>query len=624
MNVETIKNPKFIKNLTNEDMVELSQDIRNFLIEKVSKTGGHLASNLGIVEITLALHYVFDSYKDKFLFDVGHQSYVHKILTGRADKFDSLRQFGGISGFQKRRESIHDHFESGHSSTSLSTAIGMATARDLNNEDYNVIPIIGDGSLMSGLSFEALNQIGHSNTKVIIVLNDNGMSINPNVNVLSKAFSSFCSSDYYNGFKNIVKKYIKKNKNGEEVITSIHNLKKAIKNFIVDPSFFDDFNIEYFGPIDGHDINSLIKTFKLAKENKRSCVIHCVTTKGKGYKYSEEDQIGLWHGVPPFDIKTGEFKNKNKELTSYSEIVSKTVYKLMKQNKDIVCVSPAMVTGSKLNNIFNDFKDRSFDTGITEDHSLLFASGLALAGKHPFVSIYSSFLQRAYDQVNHDIARMNLPIVVGIDRAGIVGEDGETHQGVFDISFLSSIPNICLAQAKDSKELQNLIYTAFTTNKPFFIRYPRKSVKFNELKKFNEIKLGKWEIICNKDSDACIISYGDNVCKIDEYIKKNKLNINLINARFLKPLDEQMLKNISKKYKKVFVISDDMRSGGLEDSIAQYLRDLDSKITIKGYGIDDEFVEQGNIDLLKKNLHIDIDYCMRDIKRRINVKKSKH
>ena len=623
MKLESIKDPKFIKKLDINDLNTLSSDIREFLINKISKTGGHLASNLGIVEITLALHYVFDSYKDKFLFDVGHQSYVHKILTGRANKFDTLRKYNGISGFQKRKESIHDHFESGHSSTSLSTAIGMATARDLNKENYNVIPIIGDGSLFSGLSFEALNQIGHSKNKVIIILNDNGMSINPNPNALSKAFSSFCSSDYYNGFKNIIKKYVKKNKKGEEVITSIHNFKKAIKNFIVDPAFFDDFNIEYYGPIDGHNIKQLIKTFNLAKENKNSCVIHCVTTKGKGYKYSEEDRIGLWHGVPPFDIKTGEFI-KDKSLTSYSEIVSKTVYKLMKKDKDIVCVSPAMVTGSKLNNIYKDFKDRSFDTGITEDHSLLFASGLALAGKHPFVSIYSSFLQRAYDQVNHDITRMNLPVVVGIDRAGIVGEDGETHQGVFDISFLSSIPNIYLAQGKDSIEVQNLLYTAFKSGKPFFIRYPRKSIKFNEINSFSEIKLGKWKNEVNNDSRACVISYGDNVSKIKEYIKKKNLNLSLINAIFIKPIDKAMLSSISKKYKYVFVISDDVRQGGLEDSITKYFNDINSNVIVKGYGIDDEYVPQGSIDELKKKLHIDVDYCMKDIIRRGNVKKLKH
>lgn len=623
MKIESIKNPGFVKTLNISELNSLSKDIREFLIEKISKTGGHLASNLGIVEITLALHYVFDSNYDKFLFDVGHQSYVHKILTGRADKFDSLRKLGGISGFQKRNESIHDHFESGHSSTSMSTALGMATARDLNKEKYNVIPIIGDGSLMSGMSFEALNQIGHSKNKVIIILNDNGMSINPNVNVLSKAFSSFCSSDYYNGFKNIIKKYVKKNKNGEEVITSIHNFKKAIKNFIVNPSFFDDFNIEYYGPIDGHNINELIKTFKLAKNINNSCVIHCVTTKGKGYKYSEEDQIGKWHGVPPFDIETGEFKT-NKDLTSYSEIVSKTVAKLMRLNENIVCVSPAMVTGSKLNNIFDEFKDRSFDTGITEDHSLCFASGLALAGKHPFVSMYSSFLQRAYDQVNHDIARMNLPVVVGIDRAGIVGEDGETHQGVFDISFLSSIPNIYLAQGKDPIELQNLLYTAFKSNKPFFIRYPRKSVVFNEIDTFSEIKLGKWNFESINDSRACIISYGENVTKIKNYIEEHHLKLDLVNARFIKPIDKIMLKDISKKYKNIFIISDDVRQGGLEDSITKYLNDINSKATIKGYGIEDEYVPQGTIDELKIKLHIDIDYCMKDIKRSLNAKKSKH
>ena len=624
MKIETIKNPKFIKSLSVKELNVLSSDIREFLIDSISKTGGHLASNLGIVEITLALHYVFDSYNDKFLFDVGHQSYVHKILTGRAKYFNKLRKIDGISGFQKREESIHDHFEAGHSSTSLSTALGMAAARDLNKEKYNVIPVIGDGSIMSGMSFEALNHIGHSKNKVIIILNDNGMSINPNVNLLSKAFSSFCSSDYYNNFKKLIKKYVKKNKNGEDVISSIHNFKKAIKNFLINPSFFDDFNIEYYGPIDGHNIKQLIKTFNLAKDNSHSCVIHCVTTKGKGYKYSEEDRIGKWHGVPPFDKETGQFISNNKDLTSYSKIASETLKRLMRKNKKIVCISPAMVTGSCLNDVFNKFKDRSFDTGITEDHAMCFASGLSLAGEHPYVSIYSSFMQRAYDQINHDIARMNLPIVVGIDRAGLVGEDGDTHQGIFDISFLSSIPNIVLAQGKDANELQNLMYSAFKSNKPYFIRYPRNSVKYSLVKEFKEINLGKWEFTRNNNSETCIISYGDNVLKIDEYIKKHHLKIDLINARFLKPIDKTVLKKCSSKYKNIFIITDDIISGGLIETVTTYLSSINSKAKIKGYGIDDKFVKHGNVDELKKMLNIDIDSCMSDILRRCNVKKSKH
>lgn len=624
MKLESIKNPKFIKNLNIDQLNVLSNDIRDFLVDSISKTGGHLASNLGIVEITLALHYVFDSYKDKFLFDVGHQSYVHKIVTGRAKDFNKLRKIDGISGFQKREESIHDHFEAGHSSTSLSTALGMAAARDINKENYNVIPIIGDGSIMSGMSFEALNHIGHSKNKVIIILNDNGMSINPNVNLLSKAFSSFCSSDYYNNFKKIIKKYVKKNKNGDEVITSIHNFKKAIKNFLINPSFFDDFNIEYYGPIDGHNIKQLIKIFKLAKDNSRSCVIHCVTTKGKGYKYSEEDRTGKWHGVPPFNKETGEFINNHKELTSYSKIASETLKRLMKKDKKIVCISPAMVTGSCLNDVFNEFKDRSFDTGITEDHAICFASGLALSGIHPYVSIYSSFMQRSYDQINHDIARMNLPVVVGIDRAGLVGEDGDTHQGIFDISFLSSIPNIILAQGKDANELQNLMYSAFKSNKPYFIRYARNSVKYSPIKTFKEINSGKWDFAGNNNSEACIISYGDNVLKIDDYIKKHYLKIDLINARFLKPIDKTLLKKCSSKYKYIFIITDDIISGGLIESVSSYLSSINSKVKIKGYGIDDKFVKHGNVEELKKMLNIDIDYCMQDIIRRGNVKKLKH
>ena len=609
MDIKNIKNPSFLKKMSIEELNNLALEIRTFLLDSVSKTGGHLSSNLGIVEITIALHYVFNTPKDKILFDVGHQSYIHKILTGRANKMDTLRQFNGIAGFQKRKESEYDCFEAGHSSTALSTALGMAIARDLNNDDYYVVPVVGDGAMMSGMSLEALNQIGYTKKKIIIIFNDNNMSINKNVGALTKAFSKLRSGQGYNNLKMSIKDYLLSIRNGDSLLKTLKNIKNRIKRRVIETGIFDDFDIDYLGPIDGHNIEELIRVFNIAKRKDGPVVVHCITKKGKGYKFAEEDVNGDWHGVGKFDVKTGKFVKENKpDNKSYSEIVANCVETIMKDDKDIIAITPAMITGSKLNHLFKTYPDRSFDCGIAEDYAVSFASGLALNGKHPFVSIYSSFLQRAYDQLNQEIARMDLPVVIGIDRAGLVGNDGETHHGVFDISFIRSLPNVILCQGKDAKETEDLLNTGFKTNHPFFVRYPRGSTYYLKQYRYDTVDIGTWEILNNVNNPDCyILSYGEDVTKVNEYVKKNKLNISVVNARFIKPIDENLLREISNDNKPIYIYTNDILKGGLGDEILEFFNSnaINNKVYIMG--IDDIFVTHGDNEKLKKSIHNDID-----------------
>ena len=617
MNLKDIKDPKFLKKFDINQLNDLSKDIRSFILDTVSKTGGHLSSNLGVVELTIALHYCFDAPKDKILFDVGHQCYTHKILTGRANKMESMRSFGGISGFQKRIESEYDCFEAGHSSTSLPVALGMATARDLNKEDYNVIPVIGDGSLANGLSLEALNQIGFQKRKMIIVFNDNNMSISRNVGALGNSLNGLRNSVGYNNAKDDVKKILKHVEKGESIIKDIHNIKERIKNSIIDTNVFGKFDIYYIGPIDGHNIEELIRAFEIAKTKDVPVVVHCITKKGKGYKFCEEDSTGKWHGVGKFDLVSGKFESHLKQNeVSYSRLISNCIEKQMENDKDIVAITPAMISGSSLNNLFEKYPDRCFDVGIAEDLAVDYACGLSLQNKKPFVSIYSSFLQRAYDQFNHDVSRMKLPMVVGIDRCSLVGEDGETHHGVFDISLINALPNTVICEGKDGQEYANLIKTGFESDKPYFVRYPRGTVIDNIVdSKTKKLKIGNWEKI-NKVSKpkAYILSYGDDVNKLEKAINDKKLNYSLINSRFIKPVDEKLLKEIAKSNKPIYVYTTDIIKGGLGDSILEFYSLNNIKANVKIIGIDDRFVTHGSNEQLKKSLKIDVDSFLKQIK----------
>lgn len=607
MNVVDIKSPEDIKHLDIKELDTLSADIRDFLIDSISKTGGHLSSNLGIVELTIAMHYVFHSYTDKFIYDVGHQSYVHKILTGRAKEFPTLRQFGGMSGFQKRSESPHDPWEAGHSSTSLSAALGFAVARDLNKKDYQVLPVIGDGALANGMSFEALNQIGSEKRKMVIIFNDNEMSISKNVGAMSHMYTRLRASKGYTGLKKDISGYLSHNKVGNVLLDSMRNIKNNIKNTVVDSSFFNEFGLDYIGPVNGHDMKELVNVLESVKDHQGPIVVHVITTKGKGYSFAENDHSGKWHGVSKFNVETGQFLSSIPlNHLDWSSVLSEALIELAKQNQDILALTPAMSSGSKLEKFAHVYPDRFFDCGIAEEHAVTFAAGLAANGKRPFISVYSSFLQRAYDQINHDVARMRLPVVFGVDRSGIVGEDGATHHGVFDISAFRSIPNLIISQPMDSNEARNLLYTAFQQEQPFLLRIPRGNVAYKP-QPFKAIEIGSWTSWEASDTpELIVITYGNDVEKVIQKAKVNEVNIRVVNARFIKPLDEVMLNEILTLNLPVILYETDMLAGGLSSAILEFQNDRKISKAIKRIGIQDHFVTHGSIPQLRKLEHIDI------------------
>lgn len=613
MEIGNIKNPSFLKKMSVFELEELSRNIRNFLIDKISITGGHLSSNLGIVDLTIAIHKVFNAPKDKIIFDVGHQSYTHKILTGRAHEFDKLRQYNGLSGFQKMSESIYDSYEAGHSSTSLSAALGYAIARDLDKKKHNVVAIIGDGSIGNGLAYEALNHIGSLNTKLIVILNDNEMSISKNVGAIHNTLDKIRSN-----FKN--EKIKKVPYLGKKIKSGTKLIKESFKKIYMKEGYlFEEFGFTYYGPISGHDYDEMISYLEMAKKSNRPVLLHVITEKGKGYKYAESDIEGIWHGISPFDKETGIIKSKNDGLISWSEVISNHLIDIAKTNKDIIAITPAMANGSKLNKFKEIYKDRFIDVGIAEEHALVMANSMAIAGKKPFVSIYSTFLQRGYDQVFHDIARMDSNVVIGIDRAGIVGEDGETHQGLYDIAFLNHIPNMIIAAPKNSSEAKGILEFAFNSKHPFAIRYSKQRIEYN-----NEsivISDYSWEEI-KKGSDAVIITYGDfvnNAKIIANNLKKDKLNIGIINARFIKPIDTLMLDKIIKTKKPIIVYEEACLIGSLGSMISSYI--VNSNTKIKCFGIKDTFVKQGKYDIIIKKLGLDVDTMTSNIKEFLGGKK---
>ncbi len=607
INIIDIKNPKFLKKMSIKELEELSNDIRKFIINKVSVTGGHLSSNLGVVDLTIALHKVFDSPKDKFIFDVSHQCYTHKILTGRANKFDSLRKTNGLSGFQKRGESEYDSYEAGHSSTSLSAALGMALARDKNKEDYNVIAIIGDGSMGNGLSYEAINHIGSIDTKLIIILNDNEMSISKNVGAFHNHLDKIRASYKYNNSKSNTKKILNKIPLvGKKIEQGISNFKSSIKKLYLKEGFlFEELGLKYFGPINGHDYNELLMYLEMAKKETKPVIIHVITQKGKGYEYAENDIIGSWHGTGPFEIESGIRINKNDNLVTWSEVISNHLIELTKKNKKINVITPAMAGGSKLLKYKELYPNNFIDAGIAEEHALVLANGMSIEGLIPFVSIYSTFLQRGYDEVIHDICRMNTHVVLGIDRCGIVGEDGETHQGIYDLTFLLPIPNIVISTPKDSIEAGNLLYTAINNNKPFCIRYSKDKLKY-EKKDYKMIKIGSWEKVTD-GKDAVIISYGYllNKALIVKELLKDKIDLSIINARFQKPIDEDMFKDILTSYKNIYIYEEQTIINSLGSYLVNYANMNNYKGNIKIFGIKDKFVLQGSKEEILKELELD-------------------
>ena len=617
MNILDIQNPKFLKKLKKKELEKLSTEIRQFLIDKVSKNGGHLSSNLGIVDLTIAIHKVFDSPKDKIIFDVGHQSYTHKILTGRAKEFDKLRKINGLSGFQKRNESIHDAYEAGHSSTSLSAALGYAIARDMNKKKYNVIAVIGDGSIGNGLAYEALNHIGSLKTPLIVILNDNEMSISKNVGAINNMLDKI-RSNY---------KYANAKKKTKSIIRLIPIIGKPLNNFISftkdtlkkmyvkEGSLFEDFGLDYYGPINGHDYDELETYLEIAKKATSPVLLHVITEKGKGYEFSEHDEEGKWHGVAPFDKETGKPLKQSDGTISWSEVISKKLIELAKKDEDIIAITPAMANGAKLNNFKEQFPKRFIDVGIAEEHALVLANAMAIEGKKPFVSIYSTFLQRGYDQVQQDIARMNLPVVIGIDRAGLVGEDGETHQGIYDISYLSHIPNLVIMAPHTSKEAGDLLYTAFNLNKPVAIRYSRAKLEYTT-DKVEKIKLGTWEEL-SKGKDGTIITYGDfisNAEQIREKLKEHKIDIGIVNARFIKPFDKEMFNEILSRNKPIYIYEETASIGSLGERLCAYATNKKIKANITTFSIEDKFIEQGSTNQILEKLELDVESITNKIK----------
>ena len=619
MKITDIKNPKFLKKLSEKELYELSHDMREFIIDFVSKTGGHLSSNLGIVDLTIALHKVFNSPKDKFIFDVSHQCYTHKLLTGRAQGFATLRKYNGLSGFQKKSESEHDAYESGHSSTSISAALGMALARDKKHEKHHVIAIIGDGSMGNGLPYEAINHLGSLNTKLIIILNDNEMSISKNIGALHNNLDKIRANYKYTSAKNNTKSIIQKIPFiGLPIVKTITNLKSSIKKLYLKEGFlFEELGLKYYGPINGHDYKEMLLYLEMAKHEKESVIIHVITEKGKGYLPAENDDLGVWHGVGPFNKETGEIHSKPSNKVSWSAVISNHLIELTKTTPELNVITPAMTNGSKLTKYKELYPNNFIDAGIAEEHALILANGLSLSGLIPFVSIYSTFLQRGYDEVIHDIARMKSHVILGIDRAGIVGEDGETHQGIYDLTFLLPIPNLIISTPKDSQEAGNLLYTAILSKQPFAIRYSRNSILYNP-QKYKIIPIGSWEYV-SKGTNAVLITYGDFVERA-KVIKQKLPNISLaiVNARYQKPIDQKMYQQILNDYQHIFIYEEATTINSLASYLIQYATNQKYSGKITSYGIPDEYVLQGEKNDIIKKLELDEISISKKIKKEID------
>ena len=589
--LEQINSPKDLKKLTLEEKETLSQEIRDLIIDVTSKNGGHVASNLGVVELTIALHSIFDTPNDKIVWDVGHQCYVHKILTGRREEFQNIRKLGGISGFPKICESEYDNFNTGHSSTSISIATGMARARDILNENYEVVAVIGDGSLTGGMALEALNDAGSSKTNVKVILNDNEMSISKNVGGIPLYLSKMRTKTGYTRSNRKIKAIVNKIPYiGKPIISFAHYTKQIIKRAVFRNMYFEDIGFTYLGPVDGHDIKKLEDILERSKKINGPVLIHVVTKKGKGYKLAEENP-DKFHGISAYDKETGEVKKSK----NYSKVFGEKLVKMASEDKRIVAVTAAMRDGTGLKEFAEKFPDRFFDVGIAEQHALGLIAGMARAGLKPVLPIYSSFLQRGYDQIIHDIALSGIPVTVCIDRAGIVGNDGETHQGIFDLSFLSSIPNIVIMAPKNFEELDKMLEFGVNLDKPVFIRYPRGGENFS-FESTEDIELGKAEIV-QEGTDLSIIAIGNMVGRAEEVASLlPEKSVEIINARFLKPLDEETILNSIRKTGYCITIEDNLLKGGLGSAVVEAVNKSDIQdVKIKSFGYDDTFVEHGTV-----------------------------
>ena len=616
MILEKINGPKDIKTLNKEELELLSQEIRSFLIEKISVTGGHLASNLGVVELTMAMYLIFDLPEDKIIWDVGHQAYTHKILSGRKD-FDDLRQYGGMSGFPKTKESPCDAFNTGHSSTSISAGLGMAQGRDLRGEDYSVVSVIGDGALTGGMAYEALNNAARMKKNFIIVLNDNNMSISENVGGMSKYLSSIRTGTGYNDLKKYVTEILEKIPVvGKPMIDKISRTKQSIKQLLIPGMLFENMGITYLGPVDGHDIRQLCRVFQEAKKLDHAVLIHVLTQKGKGYEPAEQNP-SHFHGVEPFDIGTG--KNvKEKEHPTYTDVFSRQICRLAKEDSRIVAVTAAMPDGTGLKAFGKRYPGRFFDVGIAEAHAVTSAAGMAAAGLKPVVAVYSSFLQRGYDQILHDVCIQNLPVVFAIDRAGLVGSDGETHQGIFDLSYLTSIPNMSVLAPKNRWELERDLEFAMKYEGPIAIRYPRGEA-YRGLKEFDsEICYGKGEILY-EGQEIALLAVGSMVSTAEhvrEKLMTEGYSCTLANARFVKPLDLELVDHLAATHSCVVTLEENVLQGGFGLDVTAYIHEHYPQVKVYNVALPDAYVEHGNVSILREGLGIDSDSVIRMLKSR--------
>ena len=607
--LERIQKENDIKKLNSEELECLAGEIREFLVEKVSKTGGHLASNLGVVELTMALHLICDLPKDKIIWDVGHQSYTHKLLTGRKEGFEDLRSYGGMSGFPKRKESQCDAFDTGHSSTSISAGLGYVRARDLKHEDYTVISVIGDGSLTGGMAYEALNNASNLKTNFIVVLNDNHMSISENVGGMSRYLANLRTADIYTGLKKGVTNALQQVPvMGDRMIEHIRKTKSSIKQLVVPGMFFEDMGITYLGPIPGHNLPMLCKALKEAKKVEGPVLLHVMTTKGKGYEPAETAP-DKFHGIGPFDIESGKVLAK-KDGDTYTDVFGKVLCDEASRNPDIVAITAAMADGTGLARFKKHYPNRFFDVGIAEEHGVTFAAGLAAGGLKPVFAVYSSFLQRGYDQLIHDVALQNLPVVFGVDRAGLVGSDGETHQGIFDLSYLSCLPNMTILAPKNKWELSDMIKYAVDFSGPIAVRYPRGEA-FDELKEYRApLEYGKAEVLY-EESEILLLAVGSMVktaLTVREQLKEKGYSCSLVNARFVKPFDEELLLKLQKNHKLLVTLEENVQSGGFGEHVLEFMNtNGDGSMEVLNIAIPDVYVEHGNVELLRKETGIDAD-----------------
>lgn len=613
MILENIIKPNDIKNIRKEDYGKLAEEIREFLIRTISVTGGHLGSNLGAVELTMALHLSLNMPDDKIIWDVGHQSYTHKVLTGRRENFNTLRKYGGLSGFPKRKESDCDCFDTGHSSTSISAGLGLVRARDIKGEKSTVVSVIGDGSLTGGMAYEAINNASKLETNFIVLLNDNNMSISENVGGVSKYLNNVRTANKYLDLKEGIYNTLRTvPKYGDSMVESIRRAKSSFKHLVIPGMFFEDMGMTYLGPVDGHDVQAMLKVLEEAKRVKGAVLVHVLTKKGKGYEMAERHPA-RFHGAEPFDIATGLPVTSRK--TSYTDIFSTVMVKLGARNKNVIAITAAMPDGTGLKRFRNIYPDRFFDVGIAEEHAVTFAAGLAAGGLKPVVAIYSSFLQRAYDQVLHDVCIQNLPVIFAVDRAGLVGSDGETHQGIFDLSFLSSIPNMHIMAPKNKWELSDMLKFAVDFDGPIAIRYPRGEA-YDGLETYRKnIVFGKSETLYEEE-DIALFAVGSMVktaVNVRDQLKDMGYSCSLINTRFVKPIDEDILCQMGKEHKLFVTMEENVASGGYGEKVKDFVLKKELKAEILSITLPDEYVEHGNVELLKQEVGIDAESVVKKI-----------